>query len=331
MEDYQLLEERFQKWVGVPLHMVAVSSGTSALHLALESLGLPLGSKVLVPAFSMYACARAVVMAGHVPVFIDCDETLNLDWKLLKYRTSNSLSEIKAVLAVANYGRRVSCLEQLHTFAREFDWKVVEDLAEAHGVDPHEDTDAACWSFYRNKIVAGEEGGMVGFRDPAKANLCRQLRSLGFTEAHDFNHIPRGVNARLSNAHARPILDSLASVRRNLAKRRQVEAWYDKAIPEEYKMPTRNVVWVYDVRIRGCDATRLNTVVAYLQGKGIAARHSFKPNSYQEEFRTGLAVGRSEEACRAATEVLYLPVSPHLPEEEVYWIAKEFLTALKES
>mgnify|MGYP000263818837 CR=1 FL=1 len=100
----------------------------------------------------------------------------------------------------------------------------MEDRAEAHGVDFGDYIpDAACWSFYRNKIVAGEEGGAIAFKNPRHASVAKSLRSLGFTTSHDFYHVPRGHNYRLANCLAQLVLSSLANVDANLAKRRQLE------------------------------------------------------------------------------------------------------------
>lgn len=84
MEAYESLEQEFAQWQGLdPRGMVACSSGTAALHLALEALQLPQGSQVIVPDYSMIACPRAVVLADLRPVFVDCDEQLLMDLKKL--------------------------------------------------------------------------------------------------------------------------------------------------------------------------------------------------------------------------------------------------------
>lgn len=82
LEPYQLLERRWAEFNGLdPAGMVACSSGTAALHLALEALPV---ERVFLPDLTMVACARAVVMAGLEPVFVDCDERLLMDLDLLE-------------------------------------------------------------------------------------------------------------------------------------------------------------------------------------------------------------------------------------------------------
>lgn len=306
MEPYQELEAALGEWVDRKGMTVVCSSGTAALHLALEAMRLPPGSKILIPNFTMVACARAAVLAGLEPVFVDPWEDLLLDVNLA-YKACNTIAGIKAIMPVHVYGRRCD-MDSIHDLAKEFDLRVVEDLAEAHGIDPDRRTDAACWSYYKNKIVAGEEGGSVAFRDADKAELAKQLRSLGFTPAHDFHHIPRGHNYRLANALAVPILESLSNLTFNSSRRRSAERIFEEACPADWRQPTRNVVWVYDIRIPGLSGSEQDRIVAALNKAGIPARHGFKPLAEQAEFKgcTTMSNGRIDSI---SCEVLYFAVS----------------------
>lgn len=311
MEPYQQLESEFAKFVGVePDRMVLCSSGTAALHLALEAFQLPLGSsRIVLPEFTMIACPRAVALAGHIPVFVDCKDNLNIDPSYLPQRSRN----MRAVMAVHIYGRRAD-MDSIHEWATANNDEmepayVVEDLAEGHGIAPHPETDAACYSFYRNKIICGEEGGAVAFKNIEHARHARLLRSMGFTETHDFIHIPRSHNYRMSNAHAKLILDSLSQFQENSAKRRQVEEWYNGLIPITWQMPKRDVVWVYDFRLPPYAVEHQDNIIRKLNAQGIAARHSFKPMSRQPEFSGPY---QHLNAHRLSREAVYLPVHPSM-------------------
>ena len=332
MEAYQQLEHEWSSFNNLdPKGMVCCSSGTAALHLALEAFRLPPGSGVLVPDFTMIACPRAVTLAGLTPVFVDCGDDLNMDMMLVPKAMS---SETMVAMLVHVYGRRCPDVRRVpaakgNMLPDHCDY-VVEDLAEAHGIKPHEWTDAACWSFYRNKIVAGEEGGAVWFRDPDHAALARQLRSLGFTEAHDFMHVPRGHNYRMSNLHASWILgesdsaftgvcggsnpNGLPRVNVNLKLRKEIEGWYDEACTEEWRMPPRDAPWVYDLRLRerGMSVYKLQRVVTALNDAGIAARTGFRPMTEQMEYRGCQRVTKDAiwNAWQASREVFYLPIQP---------------------
>lgn len=312
METYQQLEEEFGQWAGVA-NVVACASGTAALHLGLEALRLPPAAEVVIPDFGMVACARAVTLAGLSPVFVDCGDDLLLDPDAVDETCEDQAGNVRAIMAVHTYGRRCPMTE-LAALAQKYNLAMIEDLAEAHGVRPHLATDAACWSFYRNKIIAGEEGGAVAFRDPAHAELARKLRSLGFTDAHDFTHLPRGHNYRMSNAHAHLIRESLAAVEGNLERRWQAEVWYGEHCPAGWRLSARDAPWVYDLRIPGLTTGQQDEAVRELKRVGIEARHGFKPLSAQEEYRTAKLFGGGGTEV-LAREVLYLPLTPGLVTE----------------
>ncbi len=331
MESYIRLEQEFSKWAGVD-NTVACNSGTAALHIALQSLALPPGSTVICPDFTMVACARAIIMAGLVPKFVDCDDNLNMDIELLGAAidgwSNNSAGRgnvnygnelVSAVLAVHIYGRALD-MPSIIDLAKKHDIMVIEDLAEIHGIHPHPNTDAACWSFYKNKVIAGEEGGIVAFpQRKAAAAAARRMRTLGFDNAHDFNHCPGGHNYRLANCLADKVLVSLGQVQENIVKRVIAESRYDEYCPTEWRMPKRDIPWVYDIRIPGMVSADQQSIISQLHGKGIAARHAFKPMSHQEEFkRCDLLTETSRhKALTASREVIYLPLTPEQVDSRV--------------
>lgn len=307
MESYRRLEIEFGRWAGVD-NVVACSSGTAALHLALEAMQFPVPPYgVFVPDFTMVACARAVTLAGLKPMFVDCDDDLLMD---LSKVTMDDALYARAIMPVHIYGRRCS-MDNVRLMANLYGLRVIEDCAECpvpYGKNEYK-PDAACFSFYKNKVIAGEEGGAVAFANPEHAARARQLRCLGFTDKHDFQHVPRGHNYRLANSLASLVLDSLGRVEENLAERRRIESWYDALCPAEWKMPPRDVPWVYDLRIpEGRDR-----VVEELNKAGIAARHGFKCLSLQVEYIGG-PIGPN--ADKASREMLYLPIQPMVTSKE---------------
>ena len=311
MQTFERLEIEIAKWIGNS-NVVVCSSGTSALHIALESLELPLGSEVIVPEFTMVACARAVTLAGLKPVFADCNaKDLLVNPNKIKKAISKNTA---AIMPVHIYGRRCD-MSTITEIAKEYNLAIVEDMAEIHGVPPSPLSDAACWSFYRNKIVAGEEGGAIAFKDRKKTLIARQLRCQGFTENHDFLHRPRGINARLSNANAELILDSLMMVNENLMERSQIERWYNEAIPKELRMPKRLVCWVYDIKLENVDTA---SVVALLNQDGISARLGFKPMSMQPEYARSY---KWLQAFKQSKKIIYLPIVPGMDRDKVDWVA----------
>lgn len=303
MESYLELEQQWSRWAGAE-NVVACSSGTAALHLAMEALQLPYKSFIVMPNYTMIACARAAALTELNCAFADgfsmCPDSVE---RLVdKHHAS-------AILAVHVYGR--SCnMDALADIADKYDLALIEDLAEAHGLPVHPRTDAACWSFYKNKVVGGEEGGAVSFKDRAQAALARELRSLGFTSAHNYRHTPKGHNYRLSNIHAELILDSLGRVKKNLSDRRMLEEEYDKHCPAEWRRGSRDVPWVYDVQIPGMTEEMRAAVVSLLRANGIQARAGFVPMQEQLEFSLC-----PNELTIPWEEVLYLPLVNARPPE----------------
>ena len=308
LEPYEQLEKEFGEWIGNP-NTVACSNGTAALHLALEALELPKHTTVYVPDYTMVACARAVTMAGLTPEFIDCNNKLLLDPNVLVQYTTYEGSSV--IMPVHIYGRYCD-MDAIRVIADSRKTPVVEDMSECHGVNPHPSSDAACWSFYKNKIIAGEEGGMIAFKNPKHAEIARSLRSLGFTQDHDFLHNPRGVNARLSNANASLVLPSLRNVGINILLRAKVVAVYNAFTPKEWQMPRRDVNWVYDIRIPELTREQQTYIVNRLNNRGIQARCGFLPMSFQPEYSVLLEPFVENNASIAAQEVFYMPVSPNL-------------------
>lgn len=320
-EPYLELEKLFGEWIKLP-NMVGCSSGTAALHLALEAMRFPLGSEVIVPEYTFVGCARAVTLAGLVPRFIDCGDDLLLDPKLIKGLVNE---KTKAIMPVHIYGRCCNMVE-INKVCRDENIRIIEDCAQSHGARPEYGpegsiTDAYCWSFYRNKIVAGEEGGMISFRDEDQAELAKCLRSNG-SIGSSFTHLPRGMNYRLANAAAIQILQSLGNADKNLAKRKQIEDWYYTLTPPHWQMPKRDVVWMYDIQINYRD---VDTVVSRLQECKVAARGGFKPMSEQQEY-----AGYSEKlnALRLSKQMLYLPVNPSMDFGDVASVCHSLMQAV---
>ena len=158
------LENRFKQYVGTD-YCVSTNTGTSSLHLALESLNLPHDSEVIVPEFTMVATAWAVYYARLKPVFIDCTDNLLINTDLIE---SSVTSKTKVIMVTHVYGRVVN-VDAIIKIAQKYNLRVIEDCAEAHGAFYNKthvgSYDIGCFSFYRNKIVCGEEGGAITTND----------------------------------------------------------------------------------------------------------------------------------------------------------------------
>ncbi|MBN9733563.1 MULTISPECIES: DegT/DnrJ/EryC1/StrS family aminotransferase [unclassified Pseudonocardia] len=303
-------EEAFAAWNGVP-HGVACSSGTTALTLALRALGVGPGDEVIVPEFTMIASAWAVTYTGATPVFVDCGDDLNIDVTLIEEKIT---PRTKVIMPVHVYGRRCD-MEPILELAYEYNLRVVEDSAEAHGVLPT--GDIACFSLFANKIITSGEGGICVTRDAHLAGQMAHLRAMAFTRDHSFLHKKLAYNYRMTNMQAAVALAQTEQLDGILAARRDIEKRYDDAlrdVPGVTLMPARDVLWMYDVR-----AERRDELLAHLAAQGIDTRVFFKPMSRQPMYLD--PVWPSLNASRLAVDGFYLPTHTGLTAED-----QEFIT-----
>lgn len=219
-------EDGFAASVGAS-HAVAVSSGTAALHLSWLALLAP-GDEVLVPAFSFFATASSVLMAGGKPVFCDVDPRGGgIDVADAQMRVG---PKTRAIAPVHLYGG-VCDVDGVRQLAEEHGLTIVWDAAQAHGArfrgkDVGGLDDAACYSFYATKTMTTGEGGMITTNNDDLATRLRLLRSHG--EAKRYVHTQLGYNYRLTDIQAAIGLGQLQRLAENIRARRHNAALLNK-------------------------------------------------------------------------------------------------------
>jgi perosamine synthetase len=229
---YKELEKEYAKFVGSK-YAVSCNSGTSALHLALMAVGVKKGDEVIIPDFTMAACGFAVEYCGAKPVFVDCDDTLCIDWKLIEKKITK---KTKAIMPVHIYGRLCNMPEILK-IAKRHRLKVVEDACEAQGAVFESKADITCYSFYENKIIHAEEGGISTTNSKVYENKMNYLKNMAFGYKHDYFHKDIGYNYRMPNSQAVLALNSLYNFPREYTRRRKIEK-------EFYGENKLDAVWV---------------------------------------------------------------------------------------
>jgi pyridoxal phosphate-dependent aminotransferase EpsN len=324
---FEQLELEFGQVIGNP-NTVAVSSGTAALHIACEVARTKITDDVTgevkpsiaIPEYTMVACARAAAMADLDIHFVDCNDDLQMNMDLVP-------DQMHIVMAVHIYGNLCD-VDALHS--KPYKPLVIEDMAEVHGAKPHPDSFAACWSFYKNKTIHGEEGGMIAFKNPQNVRLAKQLRTLGFDDNHDYFHVPRGVNARMSNTHAELILPSLRRYKDNCIKRLILSGEYITLVPYRWQMPLCYYPWIFPIHIKGMNRFQQRELVLRLNEKGIAARQGFKSMKLQAEFKhlRGNPFLQTN-AMLFQHEIIYLPLSETMSRDNVARICDELMNVAK--
>jgi len=324
-------ENEFAEYCGCRFG-VATNSGTTALHLALATLGIGHGDEVLVSTLTNMATFFAVIYQNARPIPIDIEpDTLNLNPRLLE---SKRTSKTRAVIVVHLFGQPCN-MEPILQFARRHQLYVIEDCAQAHGATYVGQKvgglgDIGCFSFYANKIITTGEGGMITTHNAQWADRARNLKGLAFGDRNKFMHRDVGYNYRMTNLQAAIGHAQFGKIDVIIASKRRIAAFYndrlklrhDLRLPGE--MPySRSVFWMYHIVLVGRAASQRQEVMQRLNERGIETREGFLPYNMQEVFinKGWTSPEECPVACDIAHRGFYLPSGPALGEEELDYVA----------
>jgi dTDP-4-amino-4,6-dideoxygalactose transaminase len=317
-EEVAAFEEEFAAFCG-SAHAVAVSSGTSALHLALLAAGVGPGDEVVTVPFTFFATAAAIRYVGARPVFADIDPvSFTLDPERLAAAITR---RTKAVLPVHLYGQTAD-MEAIGEVAERHGLVVIEDAAQAHGAEQggrRAGTLGAfgCFSFYPTKnLGALGEGGLVTTDSAEGAGLLRVLRDQG--QERKYEHARVGFNARMDAFQGAVLRVKLRHLPAWTEARRARAAAYGKALEGSGVAPPvelpgrRHVYHLYTVRTRERERLREG-----LAARGIATGIHYPIPLHLQAALADLGHLRGDfpEAEAAAREVMSLPLYPELPED----------------
>jgi dTDP-4-amino-4,6-dideoxygalactose transaminase len=307
---------------------VGVASGTAALHLALEALGVGAGDEVIAPANTFIASILPVLRLGAKPVLVDCDAvTATID---VDAAAAAITPRTKAVLAVHLYGHPADA-EALARVCEEHGVALVEDACQAHGARLRGRRvggfgRAAAFSFYPAKnLGAYGDGGAVTTNDAEVAERVRLLRDLGQRGKYDF--AVQGWNERLDTLHAAVLSVKLRRLDGWNESRRSHAAAYREALADaslELPEPAAwaEPVWhLYVVRAANGSRDELRDALA---ARGIATGvHYPRPLHLEPVLASlGYAAGDFPVSERWCERLLSLPMFPELEPNEISYVAR---------
>ena len=326
-----LFEEAFAKCCGAR-YAVSCTSGTTALHLALATLGVGPGDEVIVPTFTMIATANAVTYCGGTPIFVDSEaETWNIDPARIEEKIT---PRTKVIMPIHTYGHPAD-MDAINEIARRHNLYVVEDAAEAHGADYKGRrcgslADAACFSFYGNKIITTGEGGMITTDNPEIERIARNLHDHAFSDERHFWHKYLGYNYRMTNLQAAVGLAQTERFDELVEMRRRNAMLYNsllKDIPGITLPPekpwAKNVYWMYSIMVQDEFGLTRDELREALAERGIETRTFFIPLHLQPIYYRRHGQERfpvAEELCRKG---LYLPSASGLTKEEIEFVVAQ--------
>ena len=320
-------EENFASFCGCRF-AVGVSSGTSALWLALLALGIGQGDEIITVPNSFFATAEAISLCGAVPVFVDVDPvTYTMNPSLLEEAIT---SKTKAVVPVHLYGQTAD-MDPILAVARKYRLSVVEDACQAHGAlykgqKAGSMGDAGCFSFYPGKnLGAYGEAGAVVTDKPDLTERLRVLRNHGQSEK--YYHAFLGWNARMDGFQGAILSVKLKYLEKWNEARRAHALLYNKLLaredmlilPQEANYAT-HIYHIFSILLRERDA-----LLEALKQKNIyCGIHYPVPIHLQEAYRfLRYDEGSLPIAEKCAREALSLPMFAELRIEQIEKVAAE--------
>lgn len=326
-------------WLGEksasPLHVVALSSGTAAIHLALVMLGVGPGDEVICQSFTFAASANPIVYQGATPVFVDSEPgTWNMDPELLRQAIDDRLRATgklpKAIIPVHLYGTPAR-MDEINSVASAYGIPVVEDAAEALG---SEYNGSYCGtfgtygalSFNGNKMITTSGGGALICPDEESARRVKFYATQARENFPYYQHEQIGYNYRLSNISAGIGRGQMYVLDEHIARRRAIHALYVEKLKNTpgitVMQPRSNVdlhpnYWLSTILVNPQEAGfTYQELSARLTAADIESRPLWKPMHLQPVFAKAPAyVNGVSEALFA--QGLCLPSGPMVTDEDV--------------
>ena len=310
-------------------HVVATNTGTTALHLALDSIGLKAGDEVIVPSLTYVATIQAIAATGATPVFCDVEEdTLNMDLSDVEGKITD---KTKAVVPV--HYRGMPCdMDRLLKLADESDLRVVEDAAHAFGSRYKGKKigsfgDLACFSFDPVKNVTCGEGGAVTTQKTEFVDLLQRKRILGidrdtWSRYHDkrswfYDVTARGYRYHMSNINAAIGLAQLKKYDRMNARKIAIAKIYDREFAglEKFELLRTDYdglsLFIYIIKVRD----GREQLMKFLEERGIGAGIHYIPcHLFSFYRREGVKLPATEKIYK---QILTLPLFPDMADEQV--------------
>tara|TARA_X000000368_G_scaffold71046_2_gene51647 strand:+ start:327 stop:1742 length:1416 start_codon:yes stop_codon:yes gene_type:complete len=270
---------------------IAVSNGTVALQLALETLGIGEGDEVIVPDLTFAATINAVLHVNATPVIVDIEED---SWCIDPKEIEKAITpNTKAVIPVHIYGQ-VCDMNSIMQIAKKNKLYVIEDCAEAHGASYNEKKvgsigDIGCFSFFANKVITTGEGGMCTTNNKDLDNMMRLLRDHGMNKEKRYWHDLVGYNFRMTNLQASIGVAQIERIEQILLDRKSIEDSYKKELRQlkelvfqPNNLPNRNkVTWFVSMLL----LKNRDLVIDKLKFEGIDARPFFYPLSIMPIYK----------------------------------------------
>ena len=323
-------ETQVAKYIGAK-HVVATNTGTSALHIAVDALGLKPGDEVIVPSLTFVATFQAITSVGATPVSCDVDpDTLCMDPKDVEKRITSKTK----VLMPVHYSGCPCDMDYLIDLKNKHNLRIIQDAAHAFGstykgLKIGSFGDITCFSFGSQKNITCGDGGAIISNDDDFDNLCRQKRLLGMErKSHSSSSwkerawiydVPvKGYRYHMNNINAGIGLAQLKKLDSFLVRRREICRKYDLALQNISGIRFRKIDYsaigphIYVIRILN---NQRDALKGFLMERDIETGVSFIPNHFHSLYKNdGPDLLETEQAFE---EIISLPLHCGLSDSDV--------------
>ena len=321
-------------------HALAVSNGTTAIHLALAALNVGPGDEVIVPSMTYIATANAVRYCGAEPVFVDVEPRT---WCIDPSRVEEAITpRTKGMIAVHLLGHPAD-MDPLLDIASIHGLWVVEDAAEATFATYKGRTVGSLgrigtFSFFGNKVLTCGEGGAVTFQDPALLTRLRMLRGQGMDPRQRYYFPIVGFNYRLTNVAAAILCGQMERRGDILRRRREIVALYERRLRGIPGIGVRDDAawattspWMFAVTLDGEGGVDRDSVARRLAEAGIETRPLFVPIHALPPYRVahGRRGGDLPLTTRLGRDGIMLPTHTLLTDDDIHEVCDRLVAAVE--
>ncbi|MBT4680351.1 MAG: DegT/DnrJ/EryC1/StrS family aminotransferase [Flavobacterium sp.] len=315
-------EEKFTKLCNTK-YAACCSSGTTALFLALKSLGIKKGDEVIVPSFSFVATASAVSMCEATPVFADINsKNFTIDPNDISKKITK---KTKGIIPVHLFGHSAN-MDKIRKIGKDNSLFVLEDAAQAHGSEYKGKPigslgDAACFSFYpsKNLTICGD-GGMITSNNEELINKIKILRNHGRREK--YVHEILGYNLKLSEILAGIGIVRLKKLKKNNDLRRKIAKRYSEELTDDIIKPkeeswTKHVFHQYSIISDRRDDLQKMFIKKKIGFGVFYPLPIHKQPMYKSSNKQKLPI--TEEIC---SKIISIPMFPSMKKDETTFVIK---------
>ena len=283
-------EAKFSELYSRKRFVTSVSNGTVALELALKSLNIGVGNKVLVPTFTFGASVNAILNVGAEAIFFEpCATSWNIDVEL--FQDINILADVDAIILVSIYGVGINQAVYQKIRAKLPHVVIIEDCAESFGTVYGDDftgslADIATFSFFGNKTITTGEGGMVTFKDKECYLRAVNIKNHGMAPDKKYHHLVVGSNYRMTNIQAALGVAQLEKIEYICHRKREITCNYIENLKtvtfQTGSENSSNIIWLNTVLFQSQKVR--DRVANNLSANGIDYRFPFSPMQTQPAF-----------------------------------------------